>query len=79
MNCLPFLVKLYIDFNNICKSGKNILRKFIIPVKLLHSLTVECSCSFCTASNLLLNGAMQTLQFCIIIVLPIYCSSVLNN
>ena len=79
MNCLPFLVKSYICFNNFCSSGQNILRKFTIPTKLLHPLTVVDGCNFCMASNLLLNDLMQTLLSFMNIVLPLYCNCVLNN
>ena len=66
-------------FSNICNFGQNILRKFTIPTKLLLPLTVVGGHNFCIASNLLLNGLMQTLLSCINIVLPMYCNSVLNN
>ena len=79
MNCFPFLLKSYIGFNSFCNSGQNILRKFTIPAKLLHPLTVVGGCYFWIASNLLLNRLMQTLLSCINIMLPIYCNSVLNN
>ena len=59
MNCLLFLVKSYIGFNNFCYSRQNILRKFTIPAILLHPLTVVGGCNFYIASNLLLNGLMQ--------------------
>ena len=48
-------------------------------MKLLHPLTVVSGCNFYIASNLLLNGLMQTLLSFMNIVLPIYCNSVLNN
>ena len=79
INCLPFPTKSYIGFNNFYISGKNILRKFIIPMKLLHPLTAVGGCNFCITSNLLLNGFMHTLLSFINIVLPMYCNSVLKN
>ena len=79
MNCLPFLVKSYIGFSNFCNSGQNILRKFTIPVKLLHPFAVVGGYNFCIASNLFLKGLTQTLLYFMKIVLPIYCNSVLNN
>ena len=59
--CLPFFVKSYIGFSNFCNSGWNILRKFTIHVKLLHPFIVVGGWSFCIASNLFLNGLIQTL------------------
>ena len=53
MNGLLFLVKSYIDFNNSCNSGQNMLRKLTIPTKLLHPFTVVGGCNCCIASNLL--------------------------
>ena len=61
MNCFPFLVKSFISFNNFCNSEQNILRKLTIPMTLLHPITVVGGCNFSIASNLLLNGLMQTL------------------
>ena len=78
-NCLPFLVRSYIGFNNFYNSGQNILRKFTTPVKLLHFLTVVGGCNFYVASNLFLNGLTQTALSFIKIMLPMYCKSVLNN
>ena len=79
INCLPFLVKLYIGFNNFCNSGQNMLKKFTIPVKLLQPFGVFGSYSFCIASNLLLKGLTQTFQSVINMMFPKYCNSVLNN
>ena len=79
INCLPFLVRLYIGFNNFCNPGQNILRKFTIPAKLLQPLAVVGGCNFCIAYNLFLNGLTQTLLSFIKIVLPMYCKSVLNS
>ena len=76
MNCLPFLVKSYIGFNNLCNSRQNILRKFTIPVKCLYLLNVVGSCNFYIASNLLLIAFTQTLLSCINIVLPMKFNSV---
>ena len=67
------------DFNNFCNSGQNILRKFIIPVKLLHPFTVVRGCNLCIASNLFLSGLKQTVLSFINISLPMYCKFVLNN
>ena len=78
-NCLPFLVRSYIDFSHFCNSGQNILRKFTIPMKLLHIFTVVGGCNFCIASSLFLNGLMQILLSFIKIMLPMYCKFVLNN
>ena len=78
MNCLPFLVKSYIGFNNFCNSGQIILKKFTIPVSLLYPLAVVGGCNFYMASNLLLNGLMQILLLFMNIV-SIYCNSILNN
>ena len=79
VNCLPFLVKSYLGFNNFCISGQNILRKFTMHMKLLHPLIVVGGWNFCIASNLLLNGLRQTLLSFMNIVLPMYGNSVLNN
>ena len=79
LNCLPFLVKSYTGFNNLCYSRQNVLRKYIIPAKLLHVLAVVGGCNFCMASNLLLNGFTQTLLSLMNIVLPMYCNSNLYN
>ena len=38
LNGLPFLVKSYIGSYSVCSSGQNILGKFTIPAKLLHTL-----------------------------------------
>ena len=46
INCLTFLVKSYIGCNNFCTSGQNILRKFTIPAKPLHPVTVIGSLTF---------------------------------
>ena len=78
-NGLPFLVKSYIGFYNFCNSGQNILRKFTIPTKLLHTYTVVGDCNFCIASSLFLNGLTQTLLSFIKFMLPMYCTFVLNN
>ena len=56
-----------------------ILRKFTIPAKLLHPLTVVGGCNFWIASNLLLRGLMQTLLFCMNISFPIQFNFFLNN
>ena len=79
MNCLPFPVKSYIGFSNFCNSGQTLLRKFTIPVKLLHPFAVVGGCNFCIASNLFLKGLTQTLQSFMKTELPIYCNSVLRN
>ena len=55
INCLPFLVKSYIGFSNLCTAGQNIFREFTIPAKLLNPLTVTGGLNFVKASNLLLN------------------------
>ena len=48
INCLPFLVKSYIGFNSICKSGQNKRKKVTMPAKLLQSLTVfQCKINQC--------------------------------
>ena len=49
---------------------KKYLEKFTIPAKLLCPLAVVGGCSFCMASNLLLNGLMQTLLSFMNIVFP---------
>ena len=79
MNCLSYLVKAYIGFNNFCNSRQNIHRKSTIPAKLPHPLTVVGGFNFCIAPILLLHGLMQTLLSFINIVVPIYCNSFLNN
>ena len=78
-NCLPFLVKSFIGFNNFCNSGQNILTKLTIPAKLLHCLAVVGCFIFCIASYWLCRGFTQTLLSFINMVFPIYWSSVLNN
>ena len=72
INCLPFLVKLYICFSNFCNFGKNTLRKFTIPAKLLQPFGVIGSCNICMASNLLLKGLMQTFMSFINITFPFH-------
>ena len=67
MNCLPFLAKSYIGFNNFCNSGQNILRKLTIPAKFLQPVSVVGSCKFCIVSNPLLIGLRPTLLSCIFI------------
>ena len=79
INDLPFLVKSYIAFSNFCSSGQNILKKFIIPTKLLQPFIMEGGCNFSLASNLLLKGCTCTLLFCINISLPINCRLVQNS
>ena len=78
-NGLPFLVKSYMGFRSFCNSGQNILRKLTTPAKLLHPLGVFGCCSFCMASNLLLNGFMHTFLLSINISFPIYYKLILNN
>ena len=78
-NGLPFLVKSYLGFRSFCSSQKNMLRKFTTPAKLPHPLGVFGGCSFCIASNLLLNGFMHTFLLSINISFPIYCKLALNN
>ena len=78
-NCLPFLIKSYIGFNNLCNSGQNMLTKLTIPAKLFHCLAVVGAFIFCITSNLLHKGFTQTLLSFMNIVFPIYCNSVLNN
>ena len=60
INCLPFLVKLYIGLSIFCNSGQNILKIFIIPAKILQPFGVVGSCILCIASTLLLNGLMSS-------------------
>ena len=79
ITCLPFLVKSFIDFNNFCNSEQNILKKFTIPAKLLHPLTVTGGFNFLTASNLLHKGLMYSLLSLINIVFSIYCNSFLKT
>ena len=79
MNCLPFLVKLYIGLSNFCNSGQNILRKFTIPAKLLQLFGVVGYHNFYMPSSLLLKGLMKTFLSFMNIMFPMYCNSVLNN
>ena len=78
MKCPPFLIKSYIRFNSFCNSGQNMLKKFTIPVKLLHPFGVVGRCNFCIASNLFLHNLTQTFLSFINIMFPMYCNSVLN-
>ena len=55
-NCLSFLVKSYMGFKSVYKSGQNMLQKFTIPVKLLQPLTVVGGCNLWMTSNLLHNA-----------------------
>ena len=52
MNCLPFLVKSYIDLSNLCNSGQKMLRKLTIPAKLLQPFGVVSGLKFYMASSL---------------------------
>ena len=79
INILPFLVKSYIGLSNICNSRQNILRKLMIPVKLLQPFSVVGGFNFNMVSTLFLNGLTQTFLSFINMMLPINCSSVLNN
>ena len=79
MNCLPFIVKLYIGLSNFCNSGQNMLRKFTIPAKHLQPFGVVGGHSFCMASSPLHNGLTQTFLSLMNIMFPIYCDSVLNR
>ena len=51
---------------------ENMLRKFTIPVKLLHPFAVVGGCNFCIASSLFLKGLTQTLLSFVKMVFPIY-------
>ena len=55
------------------------LKKFIIPMKLLCLFGVVGGGSFCIASNLLLKGFDTNFLSFINITFPMYCNSVLNN
>ena len=79
MNGLSFPVKSYIGFNNFYNYGQNMLRKFILPAKLLQPFAMVGGCRFCIASNLFPKGFTHTFLFQINISLPMYCRLVLNN
>ena len=79
MKWSPLSHQVIYGFRSFCSSGQNILRKFTTPAKLLHVLGIFGGCSFCTASNLFLNGFTNTFLLSMNISFPIYCKLVLNN
>ena len=74
MNCLPILIKSYIDLSNFLNLAQNILKKLTIPAKLLQPFGVG-GLNFCVASSLLHNGLTQTFLSFINMMFPIYCNS----
>ena len=79
MKGLPFFVNSYMGFNSFCSSGKNMLTKLTTPAKLLQTFWFVEGFNFWIVSSLLLRGFTQTLFSLMMMVLPMYCNSVLNN